>query len=188
VTTVSPPSFTKVDYDASALAALVDRARAMVPGLPPELGVEVRIDEERATTTARVVARDPWILEVDGGAVEDTQRPRTVGPAQALVTFCRLLFEVADRLDEHFGAPALGAPEDPALRVAWDTYCVGRAARCGLRVHQPKYRYNFRNRVGFSDAADACFDRVWSAERLSWVDIEALVTAARPADAPGGAS
>jgi hypothetical protein len=177
VVTVRPTRFTKVDYEPDHLARLAEQARALVPALPTGLGIEVHVDEERVTTAARVVADDPWTLEVDGGAVEDTQRPRTVGEQQALAVFARLLFEIADRLDPRFEAPPVGQPADLGLRAAWDTYCVGRAARVGVRVHPPKYRYNFRNRVGFSDAADACFDRLWTADELTWPHIEQLVAA-----------
>lgn len=182
MTTITPTEFAKVNYDATALARLFDEARALVPGVPSDLPVELRIDEERATTAARIVGRDPWVLQIDGGAVEDTQRPRTVSDNIATVTFCRLLFEIADRLDTAFGAPGIGEPSDPALRVGWDTYCVGRTSRRGPRVHQPKYRYNFRNRVGFTDAADAAFDRLWSATSLTWSEVEALVSDAAGAN------
>jgi hypothetical protein len=183
VTTVNPATFSKVQYEAADLAGMFDEALALVPGLPAGLEVELRVDEDRSTSTARVAGRDPWVLALDGGAVEDTQRPRTVGRDQAMVVFCRLLFEVVDRGDPAFGAPTLDEALDPALRVAWDTYCVARTARLGIRVHQPKYRYNLRNRLGFTDPADACFDRLWSATGLSWGDIEAAV-----ADAMAGTS
>jgi hypothetical protein len=180
VVTISPPAFTKVDYDVAELAGLFAEAMQLVPGLPPGLDVEVRIAEDRSTSAARVVQRDPWVFDVDGGAVEDTQHPRRIGRDQALVTFCRLLFEVSDRLDPAMGAPPVDATLAPTLRVAWDTYCVGRTARLGVRAHPPKYRYNLRNRVGFSDAADACFDRLWSASGLSWTELEAAVAEAAP--------
>lgn len=179
MTTVRPDSFAKVDYDPRAIAALVDRARSLVPGLPAGLEVEVRLDEERATTVARVVAREPWVFDVDGGAIEDTQRPRTLGEPQAMVVFCRLLFEVADRLMPGFDPPPVGGPTEADLRVAWDVYGAARTARLGVRVHQPKHRYDFRNRVGFTDAADACFDRLWEADALTWEQIVALVAAAQ---------
>jgi hypothetical protein len=175
---ITPTAFTKVDYDQAELAELLAEATRLVPGLPAEFAAQVRIEEGRSTSIARVVAADPWVLEVDGGAVEDTRFPRTVGRDQALVTFGRLLFEIADRVDEGFGAPPIEVPIAPPLRAAWDTYCVGRIARCGVRVHPPRYRYNLRNRLGFSDVADLCFDRLWSSDGLSWSDLEAVVEAA----------
>lgn len=179
MTTISPAAFTKVDYEPAHLAALFDRARGLVPEVPAEVEVELRFDEDRATTSARIASGDPWVAELDGGSVEDMQRPRTVSENQALVTFCRLLFEIADRLDPRFGAPAVGEPVDRALRTGWDAYCVARTGRRGPRVHEPRYRYDFRNRVGFSDAADACFDRLWTADGLTWAEIEDMVRRAQ---------
>jgi len=146
-----------------------------VPGLPQPLEVEMRIAEDRSTSVAAVVGRDPWLLEIDGGALEDTQQPRRFGREQALLTFTRLLLEIADRVDPRFEAPALDAPLSLASRAAWQAYDVGRAARLGVRAHQPRFRYNFRSRVGFSDAADAAFERLWSADGLTWADIERIV-------------
>ena len=75
-----------------------------------------------------------------------------------------------DRLDGTFGE----APPDEQLSLAhvlaWETYCVGRLQRYGLTVHEPRWRYNFRNRHGFTDDGDAAFDRLWTAEHLTWHD------------------
>jgi hypothetical protein len=85
----------------------------------------------------------------------------------------RLLFRIQDRLDPGFGTP----PEDGELtlqqQTAWDAYAVGRAGRAGLPVQKPRRQYHFRNRHGFSDVADAVFDRLWNAERLTWAEIDA---------------
>ncbi len=58
--------------------------------------------------------------------------------------------------------------------AAWDTYAVGRLARLGYPVHQPRWIYNFRNRHGFTDHADDAFARIWEADDLSWEDLSAL--------------
>ena len=64
-----------------------------------------------------------------------------------------------DRLSGGFGE----APPDDELSLAqvaaWETYCVGRLERLGIAVNQQRWLYNFRNRHGFTDAADAAFDR-----------------------------
>jgi len=114
------------------------------------------------------------VLLVDSGALEDTRIPQTFGSEMATNTFGRLLFEYHDRQTPGFGAPALGEPSDLAQRVAWDVYCYGRLSRLGVRVYRPKHVYNFRNRLGFSDAADAVFDRLWSGEGLTWPEIAAM--------------
>jgi hypothetical protein len=70
------------------------------------------------------------------------------------------------------------APADTELtlpqQAAWDTYCVGRLERIGVRVNQQRWRYNFRNRHGFNDEVDVAFDRIMAAEGLSWAELSAL--------------
>jgi hypothetical protein len=41
-------------------------------------------------------------------------------------------------------------------------------------VQRQRRLYQFRNRHGFTDAADAAFDRLWSADGLTWAEISAL--------------
>ena len=55
--------------------------------------------------------------------------------------------------------------------IAWAVYCYGRATRLGYRVYKPKYLYDFRNRHGFTDDADADYERLWTAENLIWSQI-----------------
>jgi hypothetical protein len=67
--------------------------------------------------------------------------------------------------------------------VTWDVYAVARLAR-RLRASGdpiPDYQaqrqrrlYAFRNRHGFTDAADAAFDRLWRADGLTWPDLLAI--------------
>ena len=58
---------------------------------------------------------------------------------------------------------------------AWDVYCVGRLGRLGYHVRSASgWLYHFRNRHGFTDAADAAFDRLWAADDLTWAEIVAL--------------
>jgi len=86
----------------------------------------------------------------------------------------KLLFSIRDRLDPAFGDPP--ADDDLTLpeSAAWETYCVGRLGRLGHRVQRQRRLYQFRNRHGFTDAADAAFDKLWTAEHLTWADITAL--------------
>jgi hypothetical protein len=48
----------------------------------------------------------------------------------------------------------------------------------GYRVFEPRWRYNFRNRHGFTDDSDAIFDRIWGADRLTWSELSAASEAA----------
>ena len=68
-----------------------------------------------------------------------------------------------------------GAPQEAALtltqRAAWDVYTMGRCGRVGLPSQRQRRLYSFRNRHGFTDVADAVFDRLWTADALTWDDI-----------------
>jgi hypothetical protein len=69
------------------------------------------------------------------------------------------------------------APADADLSIAqyaaWDTYAVGRCERLGLPVSRQRRLYHFRIRHGFTDVADTVFERLWTADGLSWADVAA---------------
>ena len=67
--------------------------------------------------------------------------------------------------------------------MAWEVYAAGRLARTGQQAQLQRWRYHFRNRHGFSDEADAAFDRLWSADALTWADITGLSDALAAAGA-----
>jgi hypothetical protein len=87
----------------------------------------------------------------------------------------RLFFRIRDRLDPAFGEPPPDSELSLAQSTAWDAYAVGRAVRLGYPASRQRRLYRFRNRHGFSDTADAVFDRLWNAEGLTWADIQAAV-------------
>ncbi|MEM9565413.1 MAG: hypothetical protein AAGA93_22510 [Actinomycetota bacterium] len=181
---VRPETYTKVDFDVEHIATLAQRSLEGVAELPDDLEVVVDVDEDQATNRVRVAELDPARLEVDGGAIEHYRQPRTLGDLESLITFTRLFLELADRRSSTFGAPAIGSDVTHANRMAWDINLYGRTARHGLRIHQPRYRYNFRNRHGFSDRADRVFDQLWAAEELTWARIVELSdSAVGPVDA-----
>ncbi len=169
--TVEPRSYTKVAFDPDQIALWAQRSLENVAELPNDLLVDVKVDEEAATNRVRILSVDPVMLAVDSGALEDYKVPRSMGELESLITFTRLFLELADRLSVPFGGPALDAELSLAHRMAWDVYLFGRVARHGLRIHQPRYRYNFRNRHGFSDHADQVFDALWAADGLTWSQI-----------------
>jgi len=177
---VRPEEFSMVSFDAAEIRALVEKLVGEV-GLPPELPVVVEIDETTPMGHAHATSVDPVVLSLESGALEDPKRPRQVSTEGATDVIGRLLFEVRDRLDPAFGDP----PEDGDLTLAqassWQTYCVGRLGRLGHKVQRQRRLYHFRNRHGFTDAADAAFDHLWTADGLTWADIEAASTGARAA-------
>lgn len=170
---IAPQTFTKVEFTADDIQSVVREVIARIDQIA-DPDVELVIDEDQPTTRLSIAALDPLVFHLDSGALEDTRKPRHFGVEMASVSIASLFIEYLDRIDPSFGAPPVGQPEDLAQRIAWSAHTHGRVQRLGYRVHQPKHRYNFRNRHGFSDAADRAFDTLWTAEALTWADIIAL--------------
>jgi len=171
--TVTPDAFTMVDYDPVTIAAMAERLVGDV-GLPAGLAVAVAVDERTPLGRARVTSLDPLEVTVEGGAFEDPKRIRQLSETRIVDVLGLLFFQARDRLAPEFGAPALDEKLPLARQVAWDTYAVGRLARLGHPSQRQRRLYHFRNRHGFTDAADAAFDRLWEAEGLTWADLTAL--------------
>ncbi|HEX4538831.1 MAG TPA: hypothetical protein VH112_01180 [Acidimicrobiales bacterium] len=180
---VSPEQFHIVAFDAGVIAATAERVADAV-GLPADLEVRVEVDETSPLGAGRLVGLHPVIISVQSGALEDAKRPRQLRVASVEDILGRLLFRAGDRLDPAFGDP----PEEKGLTlaqgVAWDAYSVGRCSRLGFGDTQARWRYHFRNRHGFTDVADATFDRLWSATGLTWPDIDAACTQTETARQP----
>jgi hypothetical protein len=173
--TVTPETFSLVSYDSAEIASIVTELIDAI-GLPSGTDVRIEVDETTPLGRASVSSIDPLVIAVESGALEDPKRPRNLSRSGSADVLGRLLFRVRDRLDPAFGDP----PEDKELTlpqsVAWDAYCVGRLVRLGFRHYDNRQRrlYHFRNRHGFSDAADDAFDKLWTSDGLSWSDICAL--------------
>jgi hypothetical protein len=177
---IRPETFSMVLFDAAEIRAIVEKLQGEL-GLPADLSITVDVDETTPMGRALLSSLDPVVLSIESGALEDPKRPRMIDPDGATDVIGRLLFELRDRLDPAFG----DAPADDDLTlpqsVAWQVYCVGRLGRLGHRVQRQRRLYQFRNRHGFTDIADAAFDRLWTAEGLSWSEIDAISTEARSA-------
>jgi hypothetical protein len=176
---VTPETFNLVHYQADEIKRIVEELLAAI-GLADGTEVRVEVDESTPLGRATVEADDPILIKVESGALEDPRHPRHLSPTGSADVLGRLLYRVRDRRDPAFGNPpaddALSLPES----VAWDAYCVGRLVRLGFKHHDNRQRrlYHFRNRHGFSDAADEAFDRLWTADDLTWSDITAISGAA----------
>lgn len=169
--TVSPERFTKVEFTADEIRSVAAEVMGRVEGIAADLDVELVVDDDQPTTRTSIASLDPVVFHLDSGALEDTREPRHFGVEMASVSLAALFIEYLDRLDPVFGAPPVGEPTDFAEKIAWSAYTHGRVQRLGYRVYQPKHRYNFRNRHGFSDAADQAFDALWAGQGLTWPDI-----------------
>lgn len=177
---VQPERFSMVHFDAGEIRSLVERLARDI-GLPAELSITVEVDETTPLGRSVVASVDPVVLQLESGALEDAKRPRRLDPVGAADVLGRLLLAVRDRRDPAFGDP----PPDDELSlphsVAWQVYCVGRLSRLGYRTQPSRRRYQFRNRHGFTDAADAVFDRLWAADGLTWDELTAASDGARAA-------
>ena len=177
---VRPEEFSMVFYDAAEIRAIVERLVAEV-GLPADLSVVLEIDERTPMGRARVTSFDPVVISAESGALEDVKKPRHLSEQGTIDVLGKLLLGVKDRLDPAFGE----APADDDLPLqesaAWEAYCVGRLGRLGHPVQRQRRLYQFRNRHGFTDVADAAFDRLWTAEQLSWAEIRQISDDARAA-------
>jgi hypothetical protein len=181
--TVTPAEFTFVQFDAGVI-------RAAVADLLDRLGmadrdVQLEVDESSPIARVQVEAGDPLVIVAESGAFEDTRRPRQLSEL-AVATACgRMLLRLRDR-----EAGFADAPGDDALTLpqvaAWDAYSIGRLGRMGYEVNRQRWLYNFRNRHGFTDAADVAFATLWEAEQLGWDDLVRLSDGAGAAAARGG--
>ena len=177
--TVSPETFTLVSYDAAEIVSIVEELIKAV-GLPAGIDVTIEVDESTPLGRATIASTEPLVITCESGALEDPKRPRNLSRTGSADVLGRLLFRVRDRLDPAFGDPPADKELSLPQSVAWDAYCIGRLVRLGFKHYDNRQRrlYHFRNRHGFSDAADEAFDRLWTADGLTWADITALSDAA----------
>lgn len=174
---VTPGEFTFVAYDAARIAGVAEKVAVDV-GLG-DSDIVIEVDDSTPLTRTRVEsigsADEPIRLHVEGGAFEDPAEPRHLSEPRTADVVGRLLWRVVDRRSGRFD----GAPPDAELtlqeQVAWDTYAMGRLERLGYDVQEPRRRYHFRTRHGFTDVADRVYERLWSAPdgSLSWSDVAA---------------
>jgi hypothetical protein len=169
--TVSPETYNLVEFEAERIHTVASKLMDEI-GVPVALRIEV--DETTPLGRAWTSSLEPLVLSVESGAFEDPKRPRHLSERSVADVLGRLLFRVRDRLDPAFGE----VPEDDDLSLpestAWDAYAVGRLARLGYPAQRQRRLYHFRNRHGFSDVADAAFERLWTSDGLTWTDIQAV--------------
>jgi hypothetical protein len=183
---ITPDPFTIVPYEVSVIARLVEQAAALI-GFPPEVEIDLEVDEDLphplVYTTSDVVAGRA-VLWMSGGNLEDTHRTRVFNEQSARREITQTVLRANDRLSEGFAS----APPDSDLslgeRIAWDTWALGRVGRLGIEVRPDRMRYDFRLQHGFTDAADAAFDRLWDAPTLSWGGLREICKETGAADRP----
>lgn len=171
-TEVTPDAFVNVAYDANEIAALSDELAAKI-GIPADSAISIAIDETTPLGRVEVVSLDPITITAESGAFENPKKPRTFSVHGTTDVLGRVLFRARDALDDAFGDPPAEDDLTIAQQTAWDTYAMGRMERLGHDSQRQRRIYHFRNRHGFTDAADAAFDALWTSDDLTWADIEA---------------
>ena len=181
---VQPDPFTLIAYDAKEIGAIVEDAAALV-GVDPGVDIELEVDEE---LFAPLVGHTSDVFDgtvrlwISGGNLEDNRRPRTFSASQARRDFALAMLRARDRLSDDFA----GAPPERELsrgeRAAWDVYAAGRAERLGIEVRRQAQLYEYRLQHGFTDVADAAFDRLWAAEKMTWAGIREICKETGAAD------
>lgn len=177
---IRPETFSMVLFEADEIRALTEELAAEI-GLPADVTVVVDVDETTPMGRAVLASTEPVTLEIESGALEATKDPRRLDPEGATDVIGRLLFQARDRLDPAFGEPPADTDLPLPHSVAWQVYCVGRLGRLGHRVQRQRRLYQFRNRHGFTDVADAAFDRLWTSDGLSWTELTTISDDARAA-------
>jgi len=189
--TVTPDPFTLIPFDAAAIAALVEDVAALVE-FPPGVDITVEVDEELfppLTGHMADFADGKVALWVSAANLEDTRSPRTFAPEQARTDFAVMLLRAKDRMSDDFA----DAPPDRELargeRIAWDIYAIGRAERLGMAVRRQRELYDFRLQHGFTDVADAAFERCWNSPTMTYAGIREIsketgATDRRPSKVP----
>lgn len=184
--TVTPEKFSYVDFDPAVIRRVVEDLAASI-GITSDVRVEVDETTPLARTRVEMGTADgaPIVVHADSGAFEDTRHPRHQSETATATSVGRVLYRASDRLHGGF----VEAPPDAELTLAhlaaWETYSVGRLERLGIVVNQQRWRYNFRNRHSFSDAADSAFDALWSSDGLTWGELQAISDAAANATTVG---
>lgn len=182
---VTPSTFNLVSYDSGEIRSILEELADRI-GMPAEADVRLVVDEATPLGRIKLASSDPVVMEVEGGALEDSHDLRHLSKRSTVDACGRLMLRAFDRRQPAFAE----APDEDGLTLqqltAWDSYCMGRLERAGYDARKGRRQYHFRNRHGFTDVADAVFERLWSADSLSWADIEvacAETAAVKPAKA-----
>jgi len=173
-TTVEPSTFTMVDFDAGRIAALADELAGKA-GLDGDVQIRIEVDETTPLGRTELVAHEPVLhIRTESGAFEDPKRIRQFSEDAATDVLGRYLLRAADRRRPGFGDAPIDAELTVPQRTAWEVYAVGRLARMGYPVRRQRWLYAFRNRHGFTDAADGAFEQLFGGDGLTWPEIDRL--------------
>jgi len=176
---VTPDPFTLVQYDAGVIAGLTEELAARV-GVADDVPIAVEVDEELPlplTGMTADVLDGKAVLWFSGANFEDHHRQAQMSEQLTRADLAISLFRVADRLGAGFADAPVDEELTDAQRQAWESWAEGRADRLGEFSRKVRRQYHFRLYNGFTDTADAAFERLWTADAdaFTWADLDALV-------------
>jgi hypothetical protein len=183
---ISPDPFTVVPYEVPVIAGLVEEAAALID-FPATVEIHLEVDEDLPhplVGTASDVVDGRAVLWMSGGNLEDPQRTRAFSESTARLELTQMLLRANDRLGEGFTSAPPDVELSLAERAAWDVWTHARAGRLGLPTRRTRILYDFRLQHGFSDAADAAFERLWDAETITWDGLREICKETGAADRP----
>lgn len=183
--TVLPQEFHYVSYDAGRISEIASMVAEGI-GFGPEDEITIEVDERTFFGRSRVLSLDPLHVQFESGAFEDAKRPRHLAEAGTTESLGVVLFRAFDRRGSGFADAPPDAELSLAQRVAWDAWSSGRCAKQGWEVSKPRRHYHFRARHGFSDAADAGFEKLWTADSLTWAELNGLSSGLTSGEVVGG--
>lgn len=184
--TLLPEQFTLVEYAAADVLAVIEEAAALV-GFPSDVDLTVEVDEELFAPlvgSAADVVDGRAHVWISGANLEDVRRPRHFSAERSRFDFVLALLRATDRLGTDFADAPPDAELTLAERAAWDVWSEGRAERLGVPVRRQRRLYDYRLQHGFTDVADAVFDRLWSAETVTWAGLREACKETGAADRP----
>jgi len=185
VITVTPDPFTLIEYDAAVIAGLVEDAAARV-GLASNVDIVVTVDEELFAPLVGLlvdVVDGSIRIWISGANFEDNRQPRHFSEAQTRRDMTLALLRAQDRLAEDFADAPAEAELTRGERAAWDAYTAGRAERLGIsNVRRQAALYEYRLQHGFTDVADAAFERLWDAPSMTFAGIREICKETGAAD------
>jgi len=180
--TVSPETFDFVSFDAAYIARIAQHVAEQLGVTDIDFAIE--IDETSALNRISTDASGtPVRIMVHSGAFEDKRRPRQQSEIDTTLSVARCMLRARDRIRGGFGDAPAEADLTLPQAAAWDTWIIARLARLDMPVKKQAWQYNWRNRHGFNDRADAAFEQMWEAESMDWARLCAASDAARSVSA-----
>ena len=171
--TIAPENFTLVPYDAGEIIAIVEDIAALID-FPTDVAIDIDVDEELfAPLTGHMsdVVDGRARIWISGANFEDKKKPRHFSATQARDDLTVAMLRAKDRLSPDFATTPGDGELTRAERAAWDVWAHGRAAKLGVKLRRQALLYEYRLQHGFTDIADAAFDRLLDADTMTWEGI-----------------